>query len=155
MSDRKERSSWVVRFAPTEADQILRQAIDKALQDKSYESFSDLCKQALRQLFFPSEAPQLNVEFASALHHAELTALQQQIVALQIQIAKLEGSAGVQQACYVGRLEQRIGDLGDRLDRLESKLDSHPPTALPEPAPPPVEAIDPLLSRLAPLLEDF
>ncbi|HEY9639665.1 MAG TPA: hypothetical protein V6C57_04235 [Coleofasciculaceae cyanobacterium] len=165
--DRKEKSSRMVKFAATESDQALLQAVDQALESQSL-SFSDLCKQALQQwlnLAEPLPAPPL----------------QQQILDLQMQVARLEGKEEARQRYALRRLEQQMRELSDRLESLERKefleqqvrhltdrlarLETPEAAELsPEPLPkaqaprveqPKVEEIDPLLNRLAPLLEDF
>jgi TolA-binding protein len=143
MTSSKDKFSRTVKFAQTEADQVLLEAIEKALQSQSYSSFSDLCKQALRQLLLPAESAP----------GAAVMNLQQQLNALQIQVAKLEGAAHLWQSCPIGRLEQHLTEVTHRVEQLEAGAVSSS-SAQPDPVAAP-EAIDPLLSRLAPLLEDF
>jgi hypothetical protein len=117
------RYTWavrrVVRFAQTEADQALLQAVETALEQQFHGNFSALCKQALRQFLL--------------LQDQASTPMQVQIEALQRQVAQLERG------------------MGDRIQQLEQRMDEGRVT---EPIEPPPE-VDPLLSRLAPLLEDF
>jgi hypothetical protein len=116
------RYTWavrrVVRFAQTEADQALLQAVETALEQQFHGNFSALCKQALRQFLLPDQAP---------------PPMQTQFEALQRQVAQLER------------------EMGDRIQQLEQRMDEG---RMVEPIEPPPE-VDPLLSRLAPLLEDF
>jgi hypothetical protein len=155
--DRKERSSRTVKFASTEADQTLLQTVDQTLAAQSL-SFSDLCKQALKHWLSSAEQP---------------IALQQQILDLQMQVARLEGKEEARQRYALRRLEQQMRELSDRLESLERKefleqqvrqltdrlarLETSEETtiALPPEPPPQIEKVDPLLDRLAPLLEDF
>jgi hypothetical protein len=148
MISSKEKFSKVVRFAPTEADQALLNVIEQTLAAKSYRSFSDLCKQALRQFLQPPETTQLTLLF---------TALQQQVTDLQIQMATLKQEVEVRDGCPIGAIEQRLAHLSDRLDQLEPKTDTTEPldASLSASSPSPDTAADPLLSRLAPLLEEF
>lgn len=157
-------SSRLVKFAQTEADQVLLEAVEAALAERQYGSFSDLCRQALRQ--FLLSQPQRVIPEATELQQTDL---QQQVLTLQQQVAHLEKSlAGVQQVLAFHRLEQQISQLNqqmtqqmdqlrDRLVNLEFKVkEQSAEVELPlqvepiEPLPP-----DPLLSRLVPLLEDF
>lgn len=142
MTDRKDKSSRVVRFAQTEADLELLRAIDSALESQSYSSFSDLCKQALHDFLL---SPKPTSDAGATLH--------QQLIALQLQVARLEGAAQAWQSCPIGRLEQQLTQLGDRLEQLELKAESQTVSAS-EPESPATEP-DPLLMRLGPLLEDF
>ncbi|MCU0569409.1 MAG: hypothetical protein MUF49_22885 [Oculatellaceae cyanobacterium Prado106] len=148
--------SWivrrVVRFAQTEADQTLLQAVEVALESQFHGNFSALCKQALRSFLLPESAPNPG---------AATTTLQQQIVELQIQVARLEGQMAAQQANSITFLVEKFEGMGDRLQHLESlqhpKNQGQSPSthADPPPEPDPVPEVDPLLSRLAPFLEDF
>ncbi|MBD3881676.1 hypothetical protein IFO70_07910 [Phormidium tenue FACHB-886] len=164
VSDRKD-TSRMVKFAATEADQILLNAVEQKLAEQSI-GFSDFCKQALQQFLQPPE-PALAPPTA---------ALQQQILDLQVQMARLEGKEEARQRYALRRLEQQVKELGDRLAslerkeyleqqvrqltdrlmRLETPNDSPAqPSPKPEPEVKEKEVVDPLLDRLAPLLEDF
>lgn len=161
----KDKFSRVVKFAQAEADQSLWQAVEQTLSEQSQGSFSELCKQALQQYLaaqsVSSAAPAAEI---SALQR-QVVALQKQIRALQLQIAKLEGAIGMQQTLSLGALEQQLLQLEqriaqqthqftDRLSQLESQMDGVSPTPVTSE---PIERVemDPLLSRLVPLLEDF
>ena len=102
--------STLVKFASTQADQTLLRTIEQLLETKSYASFSDLCKAALRLMLFSPSAP-----------------------------AETPPEA-------LEELRQQVQQLAERLTQLEQKLEE----ATAEPP-----EVDPLLSRLAPLLEDF
>ncbi|GAB4226742.1 MAG: hypothetical protein Kow00121_55100 [Elainellaceae cyanobacterium] len=175
----KDRLSRVVKFAQTEADQQLWQAIEKAIEQKTYGSFSDLCKHALQQLLFAEAAPSSpqphpapkpsNPEPSNPEPPSpELLQLRQQMQALQLQVARLSGAIGMKQTLSLSKLEQQsarleqqmheqIGQLIDRLNDLETRLLAQPVSVTPlEPTPlEPSAEPDPLLARLGPLLEDF
>ncbi len=186
MSDRKERASldrssgesgYVIDFAQAEADQALLRAANQAMEAQSL-SFSDLCKRSLKlflnspEVLNPPELPQ------------SVATLQQQVLDLQMQMARLEGKEEARQRYALRKLEQQMRELGDRLDTLERKefleqqvrqltdrlarleipeaiaVDaSHLPRSEPSPTVAEVkqapQEIDPLLDRLGPLLEDF
>lgn len=166
--DAKDKVGQVVRFTHSEADQVLLQAVSTALKDGTYDSFSALCKQALRSFLLPEHSSSSALTVASAspqFASAEsLTALKQQMTTLQLQMARLEGAIAMQKSMSLKALEQQmlqmeqqvvqqVAQLADRLDQLESQTSADSPDLLdPEPEPPPV---DPLLDRLVPLLEDF
>jgi hypothetical protein len=119
----------VVRFAQTEADRALLQAIEEALEQQFYGNFSALCKQAIRHFLLPDQHSQVISPIV----------MQEQIVELQARVARLE-------------------TMGDRLTPLELEPLKQRSAELPEPPvehPEPPPEIDPLLSRLAPFLEDF
>ena len=164
--DRKDKSSRMVKFSATEADQTLLQAV-QVLETESL-SFSDLCKQALKH-WLNSAEPSAD----------QPVPLQQQILDLQMQVARLEGKEEARQRYALRRLEQQMRELSDRLESLERKeflehqvrqltdrlarLETHEEVLNPEPLrvenikveETQMEEIDPLLNRLAPLLEDF
>lgn len=119
----------VVRFVPTETDQALLQAVENALESQFHGNFSALCKQALRHFLLPEQDSQV----------VSPVVMQGQIAELQERVARLEL-------------------MGDRLTLLEGNSSSTDlsstdlsSTKLPESPP----EVDPLLSRLAGLLEDF
>ncbi|WNZ22204.1 hypothetical protein HJG54_04550 [Leptolyngbya sp. NK1-12] len=146
MTSSKPKSSYVVKFASTEADQDLLQAVEQALADQTYKSFSDLCKQALRLMLIPTE---------TTVALPLLTALEQQVMTLQLQLMQLEQRSKEAQAAHAPaqnytELQQQVEQLTERVSWLEQKC-----TTLEEPPTPASDAPDPLLSRLAPLLEDF
>lgn len=144
MTSGKPKSSYVVRFAQTEADQDLLQAVDRALENQSYKSFSDLCKQALRLMLLSAEPPPTL---------PMLAVLEQQLMTLQLQMMQQEQRL-MEPHSSLGRIEEQMQELSARLVQLEQKVD----TAVLTPAseePEPESETDPLLSRLAPLLEDF
>jgi hypothetical protein len=118
----------VVRFAQTEADQALLQAVETALEQQFHGNFSALCKQALRQFLLPEQS-QAPMSQTAATMQAQIEALQQQ----------------------VARVERQMGDRIQRLEQREAGAvaEACAPERTEEPE------VDPLLSRLAPLLEDF
>lgn len=142
MTSGKPKSSYVVKFVQTEADQTLLAAIDRALEEESYTSFSDLCKQALRRLFSTSTEPSLPM----------MTVFEQQLMTLQLQIMQLEQRSKESQTSTVAELEHQIQQLGERVAQLEQQPVSHHTS--PEASADSSE-LDPLLSRLAPFLDDF
>jgi metal-responsive CopG/Arc/MetJ family transcriptional regulator len=156
--DAKDKVGQVVRFTASEADQTLLQAVEQAMKGGEYESFSSLCKQALRKFLLerqdvspPTPDPELRSQMAT----------------LQRQIARLEGAIGMQRTMSLRALEQQVSQIEqqvvqqmaqvvDRLDTLESRINLQPvELASPDASPPPPPEPDPLLDRLAPLLEDF
>jgi predicted nucleic acid-binding Zn-ribbon protein len=103
-----DKSGYAVAFAQTEADQVLLQSVSQAMEAQSL-SFSDLCKRSLQLFLNPLELPQ------------SVAALQQQVLDLQMQMARLEGKEEARQRYALRKLEQQMRELGDRLDTLERK----------------------------------
>ncbi|MEP0911680.1 ribbon-helix-helix domain-containing protein [Leptolyngbya sp. GB1-A1] len=146
------RSVW---FAVTDADQLLLQTIDHLLEAGDYSSFSELCKQALRAWLLPDD-PQAD---------STLIVLQQQIVALQLQVNQLSQQLSQAPAPAPAEpivvLEAQVTALMERVAHLEQCAAEGDPLELPQDctkiAVPgmPVREADPLLNRLVALLEDF
>ena len=124
----------VVRFAPTETDQQLLQALEEVLETQFHGNFSALCKQALRIFLLPEEEGRL----------MSPVVMQEQILELQDRVAMLEA------------LGDRLGLLspGGLPDSRTLPIAVESSGGLEEPLTEPIEE-DPLLSRLALLLEDF
>lgn len=146
----------------TEADQELLTLIEQVLGQGAYESFGDLCKQALRRLLdqnlgetslaetppapIPEPIPESSYLLTLYLEmQRQLTAMQERLVRLEVQ-----GVEGIERRC--DRLTGDMAALEQRLSDLEEQgVDSTPATDA-EPPPPP---LDPLLSHLGSLLEEF
>lgn len=142
----------LVTFSESVADQALLGALEKALAAQPYATFSDFCKQALRQFLLASETSPAIPLFLE---------LQRQIVDLRVGIATLEHQLTSDRPLSKHRvddLEQQIGQLASQL--REKNMSSHrlaPRHQDSEPVPVAAaqRAADPLLSRLAPSLDDF
>ena len=143
MTDRREKASRMVRFTSTDADQRLLSAIDRALETQVNGTFSDLCKQALQHYLFSIEPP-VSIEPPA---NPGWILLQQQMIALQLQLTALTQQRSTPEP--TAAIEKQIQILNDRLAQVEQQLENPLSTNATR-----VEA-DPLLSRLAPLLEDF
>lgn len=171
-----------VTFTEDGADQTLLEAIDKELSQAKYQTFSNLCKQALWQFLIlaesqpkapPSSTPTdyqplpnfQKVEDRLLDLHNKLSNLEQQVLAtnpnstesLERQLSQL-----AQQLTQVQTtINHRLAEIAHNLE--SAQLQSHPgshqvpsPEPKPEPLPPPVvEETDPLLKRLGSLLDDF
>lgn len=170
-------TSRVVKFAPTGTDQLLLQVAETVMQEQSL-GFSDLCKQALKQFLLLREVeggrlpltdrpPLFRTEEAVGTERT-FERLEQQMQSLSDRLAQLErredlGHPLNQLAESIGSLiEQRLAEPHQAAVILSpasfalkgDSSDPHPTlqkTATADNAP----EIDPLLSRLAPLFEDF
>lgn len=141
MTSGKAKPNYLVKFAAAPADQELLQAVEQALAG-SATNFSDLCKQALRLLLTSAEA---------SAHLPMLALLEQQIMTLQLQVMHLEqrslNATDEDLRLQVQQLTERVNQLEQQAAVEQSEAESEPLAAdLPD---------DPLLFRLAPLLEDF
>ena len=143
-----------VTFSDSAADQTLLSAMEKALAAQPYATFSDLCKQALHQFLLASDiSPTLSL----------FLELQRQIVDLRVGIATLEYKVVGDRPLSshrVDALERQIGQLSIRINETPMQTQAVYPTAHPQDVKPvsmpaAQRSADPLLSRLAPLLDDF
>ncbi|MFM7529560.1 MAG: hypothetical protein ACKO63_13925 [Nodosilinea sp.] len=132
------KPGYSVKFAATPADQALLQSVQQAMTERSL-PFDELCKLALKQLLAsdPATLPLLAL-------------LEQQIMALQLQVMQLEQRSTESAAADVAGLRRQIQDLSERVAQLEQQAVSKTLGSEAE-----APEVDPLLSRLAPLLEDF
>lgn len=148
---------WAVRFTTSPSDQALLQAVAQVLNQDGIDDsrfddrFSDLCKQALRQLLVSLPSQQFSL----------LVAQQQQLNDVQMRMTRLEQTIGLQTASPLAQFQeqllQALVQLQERDDRLETSS-SPARSSMPVPLAPGLNSEpepDPLLSRLAPLLEDF
>lgn len=152
------KTSKNVEFTNEAADETLLAAIDNELAKQPQKSFSDLCKEALWQLLYVPESVRP--------HSNKLNQLESQITQLQGQLASLEQRLAAKEASRLDKLEShlqelslQIGQLATAIDRggfaaPQDKVEPEPPEPEPEPLPTPQE-VDPLLSRLGSLLDDF
>ncbi len=145
-----------VEFTDEAADEALLAAIENELLKQPNKTFSDLCKEALWQLLYVPESvrPDSN----------KLSQMETQIIQLQGQLASLEQRIAAREADRLNRLESHLQQLSLQVGQLATAIDSGgftvsaskviPVEDKPEPLSPPQE-VDPLLSRLGALLDDF
>ncbi|MGF1574952.1 MAG: hypothetical protein ACFCU9_03240 [Cyanophyceae cyanobacterium] len=151
------RSSKSVYFYPDQ-DEVLLKAIAQAVDSGQVANFSELCKQALQRMLLAdlgSFEDGLSGVLEGELdrHHisepALWTQLQAQVDTLQAQVQHLQKDSDNKK--WLKRLEQDLKGLSQRVDQLAA-----PPQPEPDPNPPArTLPEDPLLRRLAPLLEEF
>jgi TolA-binding protein len=152
-SNKKTRN---VEFTDEAADETLLAAVENELVKQPNKTFGDLCKEALWQLLYVPESvrPDSN----------KLSQLEAQITQLQGQLASLEQRMAAREASRLDKLESHLQQLSLQVGQLATAIDSGgftvsaskviPVEEKPEPLPPPQE-VDPLLSRLGALLDDF
>jgi hypothetical protein len=164
-----------VTFTEDDADIALLEAIEKELSAAKYQTFSNLCKQALWQFLSVAESTSAS-ENNPASH-----ILQQQLVQLQAQLGELENTILTEEKTQFTRVEARLNRLAQQVAQVQANLDLQalqvavtpsPPASVqppqqqviqlsePSPAPQPQEQqppepADPLLKRLGSLIEDF
>lgn len=150
------KTSKNVEFTNEAADETLLAAVENELNKQPQRTFSDICKEALWQFLYVPESvrPDSN----------KLNQLELQITQLQGQLASLEQRLAAKEASRLDKLESHLQQLSLQVGQLATALENgsltysapkvEPPEKEPEPVPPP-EEVDPLLSRLGSLLDDF
>lgn len=144
---------YTVNFSDSVDDQALLTEIEETLSRQKSLEFSDLCKEALQQLLAPVLPPLPTVPEKSESSLVEQ--LQARILALETKIASLSEISRLEQLeSLVISLEQRLESLGTIEPAIaEPTQDSSGTLTTASPENPPV--LDPLLSHLSSLLEDF
>ncbi len=157
------RSTKSVYFYPDQ-DAALLQAIAEAVDSGQVANFSELCKQALLQMLLMDQDPPVwdppepsdPLDSLDSVDHRSLwQSLQDQITQLEARIPH-HRDPDERDKKRLHKLEQDLKALSQRVDDLMDNLARIQP-AEPQPAPTPkrMPPQDPLLQRLAPLLEEF
>jgi hypothetical protein len=144
MSTANSDLSHTVAFGRSKADLALLKAIKKHLGEHSDSTFNELCKEALRHFLMATEPP-------AAL--TLLLDLQQQLTELRLQMEAVEETVANHQVQMRQQQDQSVADLAARLEQVERHL--YPERFIEIQETPPVREPDPLLKRMAELLEDF
>lgn len=145
-----------VTFASDPADQELLERIEVELVKYPYKTFSDLCKEALRQALMVSEPVRPN---------SKTDRLEQQMSDLQRQITHLEQDLGNRNLARLTALESRVSQLTQQMAELALTLNRQPSPASQAPMgiesapemeilPAPVE-VDPAIARISQFIDDF
>lgn len=164
------KPDYSVVFTEDPADRKLRDAVEKELSDK-YQTFNNLCKQALWQFLSVSE---------SSTSASGLARLEQRIAELAVKFAEFEHNVSAEEVSRLEGLEHHLNQLSAQLERLQESVNSkfdrvsfaqvskvvdpeavesepaidNDPVSVPEVAP--LRETDPLLERLSSLLpQDF
>ncbi|MEG4626607.1 hypothetical protein Q5691_20265 [Microcoleus sp. w1-18aA5] len=167
----KNKANFSVAFTEDAADQTLLAAIEKELAFTKYQTFSNLCKQALWQFLSVSESASSTQSFQR---------LEQRIAELVEKFAEFEHNVSAEELSRLEGLEHHLSQLGAQLDQLQGSVNSKfaqvsfaPVSKVVEPGPIESESVaddnvvsdaevapprnsDPLLERLSSLLpQDF
>lgn len=149
-----------VTFDRDVADESLLAVVEAELAKQPHKSFSDLCKEALWQSLCVPE---------SVRPKPTTTAVDNQSIDVQRQLADFEQRFFAKESSRLEAMERQLNQLSTQLAQLTATVaqqgNSEPPPQLksePETetetetaAPPAPQEIDPALSRLSSLLDDF
>lgn len=144
MSAANSELSQTIAFGRSKADVALLKAIKKHLGDHPDNSFSDLCKEALRHFLLTTEQPAALVL---------LLDLQQQITELRVHLEAVEETVASHKTQMRQQPNQDMAELAARLEQVERHL--YPERFAPIQEAPPFREPDPLIKRMAEILEDF
>lgn len=112
----KNKANFSVAFTEDAADQTLLAAIEKELAFTKYQTFSNLCKQALWQFLSVSES-------ASSTDSSQR--LEQRIAELALKLAQFDRNVSAEELSRLEGLEHHLSQLGAQLDRLQGSVDSN------------------------------
>ena len=111
----KNKANFSVAFTEDAADQTLLAAIEKELAFTKYQTFSNLCKQALWQFLSVSESASSTQSFQR---------LEQRIAELVVKFAEFEHNVSAEELSRLEGLEHHLNQLGAQLDQLQGSVNS-------------------------------
>ncbi|MEG4988386.1 hypothetical protein QUB08_21780 [Microcoleus sp. BR0-C5] len=111
----KNKANFSVAFTEDAADQTLLAAIEKELAFTKYQTFSNLCKQALWQFLSVSESASSTQSFQR---------LEQRIAELVAKFAEFEHNVSAEELSRLEGLEHHLSQLSAQLDQLQGSVNS-------------------------------
>ena len=111
----KNKANFSVAFTEDAADQTLLAAIEKELAFTKYQTFSNLCKQALWQFLSVSESASSTQSFQR---------LEQRIAELVVKFVEFEHNVSAEELSRLEGLERHLSQLGAQLDQLQGSVNS-------------------------------
>jgi TolA-binding protein len=111
----KNKANFSVAFTEDAADQTLLAAIEKELAFTKYQTFSNLCKQALWQFLSVSESASSTQSFQR---------LEQRIAELVVKFAEFEHNVSAEELSRLEALEHQLSQLSAQLDQLQGSVNS-------------------------------
>lgn len=157
-----------VTFEPGVADESLLALVESHLEKDPQKTFSDLCKEALWQSLCVPESVRPAPKPAAAATAIATQGVEQQIAALQSQMADLEERFFAKESNRLQIMEQQLIQLSQQVTQLAIMLNnvsspqqvsaievinytSSPTYAAATPS----QEIDPVISRISQFLDDF
>jgi DNA mismatch repair ATPase MutS len=114
----KNKVNFSVAFTEDAADQTLLAAIEKELSLTKYQTFSNLCKQALWQFLSVSVS-----ESESAGSTPSFQRLEQRIAELAAKFAEFEHNVSAEELSRLEGLEHHLNQLSAQLSKLQGSVD--------------------------------
>jgi len=109
----KNKANFSVAFTEDDADRTLLAAVEKELLLTKYQTFSNLCKQALWQFLSVSESAGSTPSFQR---------LEQRIAELAVKFAEFEHNVSAEEVSRLEGLEHHLNQLSAQLDRLQTSV---------------------------------
>jgi TolA-binding protein len=117
----KNKANYSVAFTEDAADQTLLAAIEKELALTKYQTFSNLCKQALWQFLSVSVSES---ESESAGATPSFGRLEKRIAELAVKFAEFEHNVSAEELSRLQGLEHHLKQLSAQLDQLQGSVNS-------------------------------
>lgn len=111
----KNKADFSVAFTEDPADRTLLAAVEKELLLTKYQTFSNLCKQALWQFLSVSE---------SATSASGVQRLEQRIAELAVKFAEFEHNVSAEEVSRLEGLEHHLNKLSAQLSQLQESVNS-------------------------------
>ncbi|WP_341732090.1 hypothetical protein [Microcoleus sp. EPA2] len=111
----KNKANFSVAFTEDAADQTLLAAIEKELALTKYQTFSNLCKQALWQFLSVSESAGPTPSFQR---------LEQRIAELAVKFAEFEHNVSAEELSRLEGLQNHMNQLSTQLSQLQGSVNS-------------------------------
>ena len=119
----KNKANFSVAFTEDAADQTLLAAIEKELTLTKYQTFGNLCKQALWQFFSVSESGSASVS-ESAASTLSFQRLEQRIAELTVKFGEFEHNVSTEELSRLKGLEHNLNQLSAQLSQLQGSVNS-------------------------------
>lgn len=116
----KNKANFSVAFTEDAVDQTLLTAIEKELALTKYQTFSNLCKQALWQFLSVSES----TSQSSADSTLSFQRLEQRIAELAVKFGEFEHNVSTEELSRLKGLEDHLNQLGAQLSQLQGSVNS-------------------------------
>lgn len=114
----KNKANFSVAFTEDAADQTLLAAIEKELALTKYQTFSNLCKQALWQFLSVSVSVS-----ESAAATPSFQRLEQRIAELAVKFGEFEHNVSAEELSRLKGLEHHLNQLSAQLSQLQGSVD--------------------------------
>lgn len=151
-----------VTFNPEIGDESLLAQVESYLEAQPEKTFSDLCKEALWQALCVPDSVRPSPNTAAPQMEQKLGELQRQIAGLEERFFAKESNRLQVMESQIFQLSQQVAQLAIMVNQAASiqPATSSVPTVEvvnePAPAPDPIpQEVDPVISRLSSLLDDF